>query len=187
MKISTLITLILYSTFLFSQEHKKEIVVKDSSEYDIGFIKYWNHLEDYNVVLSNDSIIIGGDKNNAIIIPTDLPLKQNIKYLTFQNSIKYELIVNRLNYTNIYYSIVGTKNQNIVFKRKGTAVLESSFYLGSEGVYEKSEDEIYGMNDYNINNSNNHMLLIPSGTIDIINYYGPNKQEQITLRFKKSE
>jgi len=187
MRIQTLIISIFISTSLFSQENTKTFLVLDSSQYDSNFIKYWEHVKNYGVIFSKDSIIIEGDKSNAVIIPTDLPLEQNVTYKAIQGDTTYILVVNRLNYTNIYFLIIGTKNNKTVFERKDTAILESSFHLGSEGVYEKSENEIYGMNDYNISDGNNHKLLIPVGTIEAINYYEPGKHKEIVLLFKKIE
>ena len=97
------------------------------------------------------------------------------------------MIVNRQNYTDIQFSIIGTSNNNTVFERKDVAILESSFHLGSEGVYEKSNDEVYGMNDYNITDHGNHKLLIPVGTIEILNYYEPQKSGEIVLLFNRIE
>ena len=171
----------------YSQNADSSVVVKDSSQYDRNFIKYWGHLRNHGVVISNDSIVVAGDKKDAIIIPTDLPLKQDVQFVAAKGDTMYVLTVNRQNYTNIHFSIVGSKDNLVVFERNDTAILESSFYLGCEGVYEKSEKEIFGMNDYNITNHGKHKLLIPVGTDEVIDYYEPAEPREIVLQFKKTE
>lgn len=181
MKYIILFVFLISHLLLSSQNDYNKVIVKDTSLYDNDFITYWSYLKSYGVYISNDSIIVGGNREDVIIIPTDLPLKQEVKYETTKGDTNYLLIVNRQNYTNVCFSIIGTNNNDTVFERNNVAILEPSFHLGAEGVYEKSEDEIYGMNDYNITNHGKHKLLIPVGTIEVINYYEPQKYGEIVL------
>ena len=187
MRTNFFIIFLFSSVSLFSQENENTVVIRDSGLYNINFIKYWDYLKEYDVLITNDSIIVSGNKANTIIIPTDIPLKQDVKYKAVNGDTTYILTVTRLNYTDIQFSIIGTCNNINVFERKDLAVLESSFYLGSEGVYEKNEEEIFRMNDYNISNHGDHKLLIPFGTIEVINYYEPLKSGKLVLFFKKIE
>ncbi|MFY7669471.1 hypothetical protein ACOSP6_00150 [Tenacibaculum sp. MEBiC06402] len=161
--------------------------VINPTQYHIDFIEYYKKYENYGVLISNDSIIIGKKNESAIIIPTDLPLNREVKHETINENTLYTLIVKRQNYTDIFFTITGIKNHKIVFERNNIAVLESSFHLGSEGFYEKNEDEIYAMNDYNINDKEDKKLLIPTGDIGIINYFETNNEKEILLLFKKKE
>lgn len=187
MKYIILFVFLISNDLLFSQNDYNKVVVNDTNLYDNDFINYWGYLKNYGVYISNDSIIVGGNREDVIIIPTDLPLKQDIKYKTTKGDTTYLLIVNRQNYTNVYFLIIGTNNNDTVFERKNIAILEPSFHLGAEGVYGKNDDEIYGMNDYNITNHGNHKLLIPVGTIEVINYYEPLNSGEIVLLFNKIE
>ncbi len=163
--------------------------VKDSTEYDIDFISYWKYVKPYSLLITNDSIIVNNNRNDPILIPTDLIINQENYYESNINDTVYKLIVKRVNYTNIEYSIEGKLKNESVFTREGIAILESSFHLGAEGVYEKSEDEIYGMNDYNIkiNEQGEIKLLVPVGTDEIIDYVEQQGESKIYLSFKKIE
>ena len=78
MRTITLILLIIANISLFSQENDKAVIVTDTNLYDSNFIKYWGYLKNHGVLITNDSIIVAGDREDAIIIPTDLPLKQDV-------------------------------------------------------------------------------------------------------------
>jgi len=176
------------NVFGFSQnieENNWKVCVKDSTQYDSSFLKYWKYVKPHSLRISNDSIIVGGRIEEAIIIPTDLPMAHKCYYEFSNNGINYSLIVSRLNFTNIAFFIEGKKDNKVIFKRNGEAILESTFYLGSEGLYEKNENEVYGMNDYNIqlNETVESKLLIAQGTKERISYIEKNKNGIISLIF----
>lgn len=184
MKIQLILSIVLFmSSFLFAQE--KRTLKQDSSQYDTQFVAKWGDLKSNGVELRKDSIIISGDIDHVVIIPTDLPLKQDVKYQAIKGDIIYDLVVNRLNYTNVYFSIVGIQGQKNVFERTDTAILESSFHLGSEGIYENNKGEIYPMNDYIITDVGEHKLLIPEGTTEVVHYYESTELKRIELFFKR--
>lgn len=186
--ITTYLILVLSLSFAYSQ-NDWVVEIKDSTQYDIGFLNYWQYVKPYSLTITNDSIIVNKEYHDPILIPTDLTLNQDSYYELKSNDTLYQLTVRRVNYTNIDYSIKGKTKNEVFFSRQGTAILESSFHLGSEGVYEKNEDEIYGMNDYNIeiNGLGEIKLLIPVGTDEIIDYIERQGENQLYLSFNKIE
>jgi len=159
----------------------------DSTEYDVGFLKYWEHVKPFDLIITHDSIIVNNEKNNPILIPTDLPKNTDVHYTCIADGALYKLTVRRVNYTNLQYEINGILNFDTIFSRHGTAILNPSFYLGSEGVFEKSNDKIYGMNDYNIiiDKQVEAKLLVPYGIDEIIDYIEGQNDIKIYLSFKK--
>mgnify|MGYP006152956837 CR=1 FL=1 len=184
-------TLLLFLILTFSvskgQKHidkEWESGVKDSSAYDINFLKYWGHV---NPLIIKDSIIVHNDHDDAILIPTDLPLNKKCLYFSKTNDTTYWLAVKRINYTNIEFLIEGKAEGKLVFSRVGIAILESSYWLGSEGVYETASGDYYGMNDYNFKSKTpgDNMLLIPVGTTAVIEYYETKGNSKVFFHFKR--
>jgi len=184
----TFLTAILSYSYAYSQDNW-DVEIKDSTAYDIGFLNYWRHVKPYSLKITNDSIIVDSEFNDPILIPTDLTLNKECHYVSNVNDTTYLLIVKRVNYTNIEYLIEGNLKNGIIFSRTGVAILESSFHLGAEGVYEKTEDEVYGMNDYNIklNEQGEIKLLIPTGTDELIDYIEKQGGKEIYLSLKKKK
>ncbi len=165
-----------------------EFIVKDSAQYDIKFLNYWRHVKPYSLAITNDSILVNKEYNNPILIPTDLPLNKESYYELKSSNTIYQLTVKRINYTNIEYTIKEKTKHKIFFSRQGTAILEPSFHLGAEGVYQKDEDEIYGMNEYHaeMNELREIKLLIPAGTDERIEYIEQQGETKLHLPFSKT-
>lgn len=185
---ATYLIIFLSLSSTYSQDNW-DVHVNDSSQYDNGFLNHWQYVKPYSLKITNDSIIINNEYLDPILIPTDLTLNQETYYELKLNDTLYKLTVKRVNYTNVNYSIIGSTKNKIFFSRKGTAILESTFHLGCEGVYEKNEDEVYGMNDYNIeiNELGEIKLLIPVGTDEIIDYIEQQGENKLYLSFNKIE
>uniref|UniRef100_UPI0040492FB8 hypothetical protein n=1 Tax=Flavobacterium sp. TaxID=239 RepID=UPI0040492FB8 len=184
--IATFLVLFLALSFAYSQE-VWDVKIKDSTQYDIEFLNYWKHVKPYALKITNDSIIVNKEYNDPILIPKDLPLNQAIYYELKSKDTLYQMTVKRVNFTNIEYTIIGKAKNETFFSRQGIAILKPTFHLGSEGVYEKSEDEFYGMNDYNItsNGLDEMKLLIPTGTVEISDYIEQQGENKIYLSFNK--
>ncbi len=186
MKLQLLLTIfILTNTILLSQD--KGDSKPDSSQYDETFLARWEDLISNGIALRKDSIIIDNEISEVILIPTDLPIKEDVNYSAVKNDTIYSLVVTRLNYTNVKFSIVGKHKQIIVFKRRDIAILESTFHLGAEGIYENKDGEMYPMNDYNIDENGDQKLLIPVGTTEAIHYYESTEGKPIELFFSKTD
>jgi len=181
------IILIICNSTSYSQITTWKPKIIDSTEYDAGFLIYWEHVKPFDLIITHDSIIVNNEKNNPILIPTDLPKNSDVHYTCIEDGVLYKLTVRRVNYTNLQYEINGILNFDTIFSRHGTAILNPSFYLGSEGIFEKSKDEIYSMNVYNIiiDKQVEAKLLVPYGTYEIIDYIEDQNNLRISLSFKK--
>ena len=179
--------LIICTSTSYSQITKWKPKIIDSTEYDASFLKYWEHVKPFDLIMTYDSIIVNNEKNNPILIPTDLPKNIDVHYSCIADDTLYKLTVRRVNYTNLQYEINGILNLDTIFLRHGTAILDPSFYLGSEGIFEKSKVEIYGMNEYNIiiDKQVEAKLLVPSGTDEIIDYIENQNDIRRYLSFRK--
>jgi hypothetical protein len=190
MKKSILISVMIWFAFLSVNGQSADmdswkLNVPNPSEYDSQFLKYWEYLKPHPVTIFMDSIIVNNARDYPVIIPTDLPLNEEIIYECIQDKIKYTLKVKRINYTNVEFSIIGLRKKKVVFERKGVSILEPSFHLGAAGVYEK-DDEVYKMNNYNVTvgKSEKQEFLIPVGTVNVIDYIENMNSNELVLSFR---
>jgi len=125
----------------------KKLIVKDTTQYDSSFIKELK--ESYagyeTLIVKDDSFLItthlkfpGKDTvvTHKYTIPTNLELNKEIVF-SAKNEGK-SLVLKRTNYTNIEYQI---KNAKETIK-SGTAILQSTFYLGAEMDHDENGKEI---------------------------------------------
>ena len=84
------------------------VVVVEPTLYDAQFIKYWDHLWEVGVLITQDSIIVNNEREEPIIIPTDFPLHQKVSYHALDQDTSYAMVIERLNYTNLSFSIIGS-------------------------------------------------------------------------------
>lgn len=161
------------------------IDVKKITEYDFTFLRYWEYLDPLSVIISKDSIVVNHKKEYPVMIPTGLPLNQEVVYEAKLEKVNYTLKVKRVNYTNVEFEIIGKRKKKVVFERKAMAVLSPSFHLGAAGVYEKSEDEVYRMDQYLVSSKEytEQSLLIPDGTIEVIDYTEVLDSKELILNF----
>jgi|GEM_PF-1874707 len=176
-----------YSQTITTNDWKLEI--RDSSNYNQSFLKYWRFVKPNPLTIKNDSIIINNDVFNPIIIPTDLPLNEQLLYDYHTNDTIYELKAKRINFTDIEFSINGKYLEKIFFTRNGLSVLSPTFYLGSAGIYKQNEEEILSMNAYEVKQSHNKKskLLIATGTDEVIDYAENENNIKIYFSFTKKE
>lgn len=118
---------------LNSNQFNTKFFIKDESMYSPTFLTEFKarHSVYETVSLINDTIIVNNDRVGHIIIPTDLPLNQQVTYEKNEN---------------------GKKQGQKTNERQGTADLEPVFYFGAEGTFEDENENVYGMNEY-IDNS----------------------------------
>lgn len=111
----------------------KRLIVKDTNQYATSFIKQLK--EDYvgyeSLIVKDDSFLITSRVMGELhaykyTIPTNLALNKEIVFWN-RNKDK-SLVLKRTNYTNIEYQV---KNKKETVK-SGTAILQSTFYLGAE-------------------------------------------------------
>lgn len=139
---------------LNSNQTSTKFFIKDESMYSQTFLTEFKarHSVYETVSLIDDTIIVNNDRVGLIIIPTDLPLNQQVTYTKTEESKKQVLTVKRINYSTLEYSYYEVSNGQKTNERQGTADLEPVFYFGAEGTFEDEDENIYGMNEY-IDNS----------------------------------
>lgn len=127
---------------------------KDESKYSQTFLAEFKarHSVYESVSLIDDTITINNDKVGHIIIPTDLPLNQQVIYEKTEKGTKHILTVKRINYSTLEYNYYEEVNGQQTNQRQGTADIEPVFYFGAEGTFEDENENVYGMNEY-IDNS----------------------------------
>lgn len=132
------------------ESRQTQFYIKDEKQYSETFIAEFKakHSIYETVELIYDTIVINCDRENFILIPTDLPLERLVTYEERADGITYRLTVKRVNYSTIeynYFEIVNGKRKN---EKQGLANLEPVFYFGAEGTFEDEGGNVYGMNEY---------------------------------------
>ena len=124
--------------------------IKDETKYSENFLsEFKKHHEIYETVsLIEDTIIVNNDKENIIIIPTDLPLNKKVIYEKTEKEKKQVLTINRVNISTLEYSYYEMIKGRKTKERQGIADLEPTFYFGAEGTFEDEDENVYGMNEY---------------------------------------
>ncbi len=153
-----------------NQSQPTQFYIKDEKQYSETFLAEFKakHSIYETVALIDDTIIINNDRENIILIPTDLPLNQPITYEESAKGIKYILTVKRINFSTLEYNYFETVNENKKNEKQGQADLEPVFYFGAEGTFEDENENVYGMNEY-INSSKDGcqtLIYIGVGSIE---------------------
>lgn len=133
-----------------SEEKETVFFIKNESMYSTNFLTEFKarHSVYQTVSLIDDTIIINNDRTGHIIIPTDLPLNQQVTYQKAENNKKQVLTLKRINYSTLEYNYYEETNGQVMITRKGEADLAPVFYFGVEGTFEDENENIYGMNEY---------------------------------------
>lgn len=133
-----------------NQSQSTQFYIKDKNQYSETFLTEFKakHNIYKTVALIGDTIIINNDRENIILIPTDLPLDKLVTYEESVDGVKYIVSVKRINLSTIEYSYFETVNGKIKNKKQGQADLEPVFYFGAEGTFEDENENVYGMNEY---------------------------------------
>jgi hypothetical protein len=147
-----------------SQSNTK-FFIKDESKYSLTFLAEFKarHSVYQTASLIDDTIIINNDKVGHVIIPTDLPLNQQVTYEKTKNRLKHILTVKRINYSTLEYNYFEAVNGQQINQKQGTADIEPVFYFGTEGTFEDEDENIYGMNEYIDNSEKDCWLYIYVG------------------------
>lgn len=132
------------------ESRQTQFYIKDEKQYSETFIAEFKakHRIYETVELIYDTIVINCDRENFILIPTDLPLERLVIYEERAEGIKYRLTVKRVNYSTIEYNYFETVNGKKKNEKQGLADLEPVFYFGTEGTFEDEGGNVYGMNEY---------------------------------------
>jgi len=137
-------------TELNPKQSNTKFFIKEESKYSQTFLTEFKarHSVYETVALIDDTIIVNNDRVGHIIIPTDLPLNQQVTYEKTENGKNQILTIKRVNYSTLEYNYYEETNGQKTNQRKGTADLEPVFYFGAEGTFEDENENVYGMNEY---------------------------------------
>lgn len=160
-----------------SKEHIKTpttFSVKDSTQYSKTFLDnfrrkhLWVH---EHIRLCDDSMIVGDDPpTEAILLPTDLPLDQQVAYGANHTKLRYDLKLTRINYSTVTFRYVVREGGRLLFERQGIADLDPLFHYGTEGDFE-DHGATYGLNKYHpLDTTCSDYLLIGHGSIARASY-----------------
>lgn len=167
------------------EEQQTTFFIQDSTQYSLTFLRTFRERNGWihrHIELRSDSMIVAGDKlEDAIILPTDLPLKKKVHYAKNWNGRRYRMELTRLNISTVAYHYVVHNASAKLLDLKGTADLDPSFYNGSEGTFEVGE-ETYGMNKYHPTDTVcEDYLLIGHGSIARASYIRVSDNAKDTL------
>ncbi|MBL7955944.1 MAG: hypothetical protein JNJ91_12965 [Flavobacteriales bacterium] len=157
-----------------SAEQETTFFILDTTQYSPTFLRAFRERNGWihrHIELRADSMIVEGDApEDAIILPTDLPLKKKVRYAKDWNGRRYRMELTRLNISTVAYHYVVDDVRSTLLDLQGTADLDPSFYNGSEGTFEVGE-QTYGMNKYHPNDTIcSDYLLIGVGSIARASY-----------------
>jgi hypothetical protein len=133
-------------------------------------------------------MLVEGDRlEDAIILPTDLPLRKKVNYARDWKGRQYRMEPTRLNISTVAYRYSVDDGRTVIFERKGTADLDPTFHFATEGEFEDGGQH-YGMNKYHPNDTTcaDH-LLIGVGSIAMADYirYCPDKDSILSMGMYK--
>jgi hypothetical protein len=110
---------------------KAEVIVKDQSAYSKKFIDGLEKHSGYKKFeLTGNKIIAGG--NDTASFPETPAIGESFKLTGRKGELVIALIIKRINYTTIDYSIEMVEFGKANYSRKGQAHLHPLFFLGSE-------------------------------------------------------
>lgn len=166
--------------------------IQDSTQYSATFLAAFRKKNAWigrHIELRGDSMIVEGDAiQDAIILPTDLPLGKKVLYAREQQDRRYRLELTRLNISTVAYHYAVKDASTTLLGVEGTADLDPLFYYGADGDFE-ADGGIYGMNKYHPNDTTcEDYLLIGQGSIARASYIrgcGSSKDPVLTMVMAK--
>jgi len=146
-----------------------KLFIQDTTLYDSSFIHGLFEIAKMQTsfFLIDDSLIVTSPVNtnpdtivyepvsSKHVLPTNLKLNEEMRFSTKLSEKAYELILKRTNFTNIEYQLI----QNGKTIKSGTAILDSSFYLGDEGQDDENGNPI-SLKQYNDNKGSASYLKV---------------------------
>lgn len=166
--------------------------IQDSTQYSATFLAAFRKKNAWigrHIELRGDSMVVEGDAiQDAIILPTDLPLGKKVLYAREQQDRRYRLELTRRNISTVAYHYVVKDGSTTLLDVEGTADLNPLFYYGAEGDFE-ANGRTYGMNKYHPNDTKcEDYLLIGQGSIARASYIrgcGSSKDPVLSMGMAK--
>jgi hypothetical protein len=166
--------------------------IHDSTQYSRTFIAAFREKNAWigrHIELRGDSMLVEGDPlQDAIILPTDLPVKKKVRYTRNRHGRDYRLELTRINISTIAYHYTVNDGRTALLDLEGTADLDPIFYYGADGEFEDG-GKTYGMNKYYTNDTTRaDFLLIGHGSIakaSFIRSYGSPQDTVLSMGMLK--
>jgi hypothetical protein len=121
-------------------------VVNNPELYSEDFVGYWHGFSD-SMTISSDSVMVENDKNHTILIPTALPLNEEVVYASKDEAITTMLKIKRTDYSTVTYDYSETESSKTIVQKKGVLLLMPSYYMDAPGSFEEGDEE-YTMVEY---------------------------------------
>ncbi|KAB2807722.1 hypothetical protein [Phaeocystidibacter luteus] len=178
-----LLPLVFCSTIAFAQSNPR-VYVTDTSLYHQSLIDHWLELNPNSLYISHDTIVVDGHVNSPILLPTDLPLNEEVHYKGAKGDTLFQMLITRQNYTTLEYHMHGSIHGDVYFIRQGTAVINPAFYFGFESIYNDEEGNAFGMIRYDVQDIEfSASLVLPMGTDELMEYRESMDGYSFNLRF----
>ncbi|NVK27782.1 MAG: hypothetical protein HWE14_07045 [Flavobacteriia bacterium] len=179
-----LVPLLLFSSFAFAQGSPR-VYISDTSQYDQSLIDHWLELKPNSLYISHDTIVVDGEVNQPLLLPTDLPLNQKVHYIGSKGDTVFQMLITRKNYTDLFFQMHGSIHGDVYFIREGNAVINPAFYFGFESIYKDEEGNAFGMIRYDVQDIEySASLVLPMGTDEVMEYTESIEDYNFRLRFK---
>jgi hypothetical protein len=168
-----------------SAEQQTSFFVKDPTQYSATFLAAFREKNGWigrHIELRGDSMIVEGDPlQEAIILPTDLPLKKKVRYTRNRHGRNYRLELTRINISTVAYHHTVNDGLTALLDLEGKADLDPIFYYGADGEFEDG-GKTFGMNKYYTNDTTRaDFLLIGHGSIAKASFIRSNGPPQDTV------
>jgi diphthamide synthase subunit DPH2 len=167
-----------------------EFFIKHENKYSDSFLKEFKkrHSIYETVSLLNDTIVVNNDKEDFVLIPTDLPLNVEVVYEAEKETDAHTLKVKRINISTLEYSYIRKNNGRITEQKQGEAHLEIIFYYGAQGTFEDEDGITYGMNKYYMDDyEKNDYLLIGVGNIEKSSLHMQTDNGEVGIPFTRTK
>lgn len=127
------------------------LFVHDTTQYSVSFLTTLKetHGEYKSVELHMDSLILDGNRKEAILLPNGLPMNVELVYEGHEKGTDTRMTIKRINYVSVEYKLETFADKKATFMVRGTADLEPTFYFGAEGMEENEKGETITLDNYN--------------------------------------
>ena len=152
------------STLMTTQQKIKQtnFYVNDKSKYDKTFLDEISKYTEPLKIIDN-YILVGKD---TIYFPEDLYLNEKTIFKGTKEKRQFELELKRINYTTLFFYLnIRDIDNNIIQSKKGNAVLNSGFILGTESNDDDETGDGYFCSEY-LDTNKDYDLAIRVGFIE---------------------
>jgi len=142
---------------------ESSLYIKDPSLYSQGFLA---GLEEQGypspLQIIDDYVVVEGD---TVHFPAELKQNQDYRFTGFTETHFYQLAVKRINLTAIEYDFAVFEDEKPIYSSKGSADLNSYFFLAAESLEDSETGTAYGAYEY-INKQSDCSFTVTIGSRD---------------------